>query len=137
MLLISKKHLYKSNQLFVIYIYIYVIPLKEAQSNSIWNLEKCTYGLCYNTMKTHLKASRSDPSLFYFINESIIGYIPIHVGDIIWAGTDLFDIDIIDKLSAKSKIGKENPVQFCLLGLDITSNNSTRIKLSQTVTSCN
>ena len=34
----------------------------------------------------------------------------IHVGDIIWAGTDLFNIDIIDKRSAKFKIGKENPI---------------------------
>ena len=83
-------------------------------------------------LSINLKVPRSDPSLFYFINESsIIRYIAIHVDDIIWTGTNLFNINVIDKLRAKFKIGKENTVPFRFLGLDITSKNSTRIMLSQ------
>ena len=75
---------------------------------------------------------KSDPSLFHFINEScIIGYIAIHVDDIIWAGTNFFNVNVIDKHRVKFKIGKENTVLFRFLSLDITSNNSTNIMLSQ------
>ena len=64
-------------------------------------------------LSINLKVSRSDPSLFYFINESsIIGYIAIHVDDIIWAGTNLFNINVIDKLRVKFKIAKESTVLF-------------------------
>ena len=60
----------------------------------------------------NLKVSRSDPSLFYYINESsIIGYVAIHFDDIIWAGTNFFNI-VIDKLRAKLKIGKKIQFRF-------------------------
>ena len=108
-------------------------------------------------MKTiNLKVLRSDPSLFHFITEfSIIGYIVIHVNDIIWAGYIAIHIDdiiwagyiaihiddiiwagvnvlnVIDKLRANFKIREENTVAFHFLDLDITSNDSTCIMLSQ------
>ena len=95
-------------------------------------------------MKTiNLKVLRSDPSLFHFITEfSIIGYIVIHVDDIIWAGYIAINIDdiiwagvnvlnVIDKLRANFKIREENTVAFHFLDLDITSNDSTCIMLSQ------
>lgn len=82
-------------------------------------------------MKTiNLKVLRSDPSLFHFITEfSIIGYIVIHVDDIIWAGANV--LNVIDKLRANFKIRKENTVAFHFLDLDITSNDSICIMLSQ------
>ena len=49
----------------------------------------------------------------------------------IWTGTNVFNINVIDKLRIKFKIGKENTVPFYFLCLDITSNNSTHIMLSQ------
>ena len=55
----------------------------------------------------NLKVSRSDPSLFYCINESsIIGYVAIHVDDIIWAGTNFLNI-VIDRLRAKFKLERK------------------------------
>ena len=49
----------------------------------------------------------------------------------IWTGTNVFNINVIDKLRIKFKIGKENTGPFYFLCLDITSNNSTHIMLSQ------
>ena len=73
----------------------------------------------YNTMKTfilsiNLKVWQLDQSLFYFINESsFIGYKAIQsYGDIIWAETDLFKVNMLISSEQNLKLEK-NTVQFC------------------------
>ena len=83
-------------------------------------------------LSINLKVSQSELSFFYFIyGSSITWYIASRVDDIIWAETNFFNSNVIDKLRAKFKIGKENTVPFRFLVLDFTSNNSIRIILSQ------
>ena len=130
MLLISKQRFYKGNQLFVIYMLFHQKKQKQIQYGNLKNAYKDLrmlpmFGI--NTMKTFIlsinpKVSQSDPSLFYFINESsIIGCKAIQsYGDIIWSETDLFNINILISSGQSLKLEK-NTIQFHLLGLDISS----------------
>ena len=76
--------------------------------------------------------SRSDPSLFYFVNENhVCGFIALHVDDITWAGNSNFEEAVINKLRTKFLIGEENDIPFRYLGLDISSTNPNELTLSQ------
>ena len=72
---------------------VFGMPPKEAETNNVWLLKKCVYGLgdisrkwC-NTVKsflisTGLKMSKGDPSIFYHYNDDVLqGLIVIFVND--------------------------------------------------------
>ena len=81
---------------------LYVLPPKEANTDKIWLLKKCTYGLVdasrpwYNIVKQVLlslgfKMLKADQSLFYCQNNNEQeGIITIHVDDFLSARNKVF-----------------------------------------------
>ena len=81
---------------------LYVLPPKEANTDKIWLLKKCAYGLVdasrpwYNTIKQVLlslgfKMLKADQSLFYCQNNNEQeGIITIHVDDFLSARNKVF-----------------------------------------------
>ena len=115
---------------------IYISPPKEANTNKIWLLKKCTYGLVdasrqwYNTVKQVLlqlgfKMSKAEPSLFYYKNNNELeGIVTIHVDDFLNAGSEYFFQEIILKIRQKFTMGKECNTAFRYLGLDLKESNN-------------
>ena len=70
-----------------------MLPLKEANTNNVWYLKKCPYGLVdasgkwYVNVKSvlislNLSMSKGNPSIFYHHkNDKLSGLIAIHVDD--------------------------------------------------------
>ena len=102
---------------------------KEANTDKIWLLKKCTCRLVdasrqwYNTVKQVLlslgfKMSKAGPSLFYCQNNELEGIITIHVDDLLSAGNEQFLKNTISKIHEKFTVGKECNTAFFYLGLN-------------------
>ena len=111
-----------------------MLPPKEANTNSVWHLKKCPYGLVdtsrkwYEKVKSvlislNLSMSKGDPSIFYYNkNDKLSGLIAIHVDDFLWSGDEFFSEHIIPQLSKICTIGKVSKNVFRYLGLDLRQN---------------
>ena len=112
---------------------VFMKPPKEANvPGKLWKLERCVYGLndasrnWYFRLKDELesfgcKCSKLDPGLFiYHSNSELCGIMMIHVDDILWAGVDKFEADVIDKVRATFNISSECKSAFRYLGLEVT-----------------
>ena len=120
-----------SQQLHVIDRELYILPPKEANTDKIWRLNKCPYGLADASRKWYIKVkgvlisldvkmSKADPSLFYYYhNNELQGIIAIHVDDFLWCGNDYFFRNVIEKIHNQFIIGKEFNTAFRYLGLDL------------------
>ena len=103
---------------------VFVMPPKEAETNNVWLLKKCAYGLGNTSCKWYtrvksfllsigLKMSKGDPSIFYYYNGNVLqGLIAIFVDDFLWSGTNDFETSYISKLRKNFVIGKENHSVF-------------------------
>ena len=121
---------------------VYVIPTKEANTSYFWKLKKCIYGLVdasrnwYDSLKSFLlsiglSTSKSDPSMFYYTENKIVGgFLTIHV-NILWSGSNNFEHKIITKLRNCFIIGKENSMPFQYLGLNLSENSMKNTFLDQ------
>ncbi|VDI51209.1 Hypothetical predicted protein [Mytilus galloprovincialis] len=89
---------------------VHLRPSKEANANGkLWLLEKCVYGLADASLKWYEKVkktlnecggieSKVDPAVFYWYNSNgLAGVLAVHVDDFLWAGTNLFETEIISK----------------------------------------
>ena len=110
---------------------IYLVPPKEANTDKVWKLRKCVYGLSdaslkwYNRVKMFmvkegLKVSIADPAVFYkYNNGSLEGFLAVHVDDFYWAGTKHFEKTVISRLRSTFKVGKEKSEDFTYVGLSV------------------
>ena len=108
----------------------------------IWKLKKCVYGLneaarmWYLSLSTELLAmgmekSRYDEAIFFWHNEGHLqGVMSAHVDDFFWAGTDLFESNVLAKLTSTFKISKESQNSFKYLGIQLNQ-ESQKISLDQ------
>ncbi|VDI65409.1 Hypothetical predicted protein [Mytilus galloprovincialis] len=123
---------------------VHLRPPKEANANGkLWLLEKCVYGLADASLKWYEKVkktlnecggteSKVDPAVFYWYNSNgLAGVLAVHVDDFLWAGTNLFETEIISKIREKFSVGKEASESFKYLGLGL-SHADDKIILSQT-----
>ena len=122
---------------------VYLHPPKEANANGkVWLLEKCVYGLADASLKWYEKVrktleecggteSKVDPAVFYWHDSNgLAGVLAVHVDDFLWAGTHLFEKEVISRIRDVFSVGKEASESFKYLGLGLSQTND-RIILSQ------
>ena len=103
---------------------LYIKPPNEAQTDKLWLLKKCPYGLAdagrhwYMRVKEELKKLGGkqmslDQSVFVWNKENcIIGIMVIHVDDFIFGGTDIFQDRVITGFREIFKIGREESSNY-------------------------
>ena len=107
-------------------------PPKEAGTvNKLWLLKKCVYGLndtsrnWYFSVWKHLllhgcRQTSADPGFFMWLYKDCLqGIFIMHVDDFLWAGTDLFEEQILNNVHLNFHCGKENDEAFQYIGLKI------------------
>jgi len=114
---------------------VIVKPPKEAQTDKLWLLQKCVYGLAdasrywYLKVKEELcklggKPSKYDQGIFYFCSgKQLIGIIILFVDDLLWAGVENFN-QTISKLKLIFQVGAEHKKCFKYIGINIDQNYS-------------
>ena len=114
---------------------IFLRPPKEANTNKIWHLLKCVYGLNDASRHWYLRLReeliklggtpcRLDQGIFmFFSNDNLIGIIIIFVDDLIHAGTTYFTTTIITQLKTTFLFGSEQQGIFKYIGINLTQIN--------------
>ena len=123
---------------------IYLKPPKEANAEGkLWKLKKAVYGLSDASRVWYLrvvdelknlgvKISKYDKALFIWKqNESVEGFMSVHVDDFFWCGSMDFEERVINKMKAIFKISKEDSVAFKYLGVHLNQSSNSMV-LSQT-----
>ena len=107
---------------------VYLKPPPEANTDKVWCLNKCVYGLQDAARKWYLKAtseilklgvqqSKYDDAMFYWHYKGTLqGIMTSHVDDFFWAGTKEFEKQVISKLKSKFQISSEQKNCFKALG---------------------
>ena len=121
---------------------LYMSAPKEAATQKLWRLRKCTYGLSdagrhwYIKVVTELKSlgatqPRLDQALFVWYNTvgDCDGIMAIHVDDFIYGGTSSFINNTVSHLRTLFKVGLEESGGMKYLGISI-SQHATGIQLS-------
>ena len=110
---------------------LFLIPPKIAQTDKLWKLQKCPYGLVdagrqwYIKIQQHLKELGGkplslDPGVFIWKDGgSLVGMVAFHVDDFIFGGTQCFHTNTIAGLKEKVQIGTEESTKMKFLGLHI------------------
>lgn len=123
---------------------VYLDPPKEANvpQGHIWKLSKCVYGLTdasrswdltlkEELMKSGAIASKYDQAIFtWHFGNKLQGIIAAHVDDFCFAGSEIFQSRVIDRLRHVFAVKTEETAEFQYIGLDIKKNNEN-IKLGQ------
>ena len=123
---------------------VYVVPPPEAnEEGNLWLLEKAAYGLIdgsrlfYLEMKKTLeslgmKALSGDAAFFTLHNDGhLIGFVCLHVDDLLMAGNNHFERIISNKLMKQFKFSKVEKGKFKYLGCEIEKTSSGDISLNQ------
>ena len=122
---------------------VFVKPPKEANTNKLWKLKKCVYGLAdaprqwYTKLKEELEKlgatrCKHDDGLFYVRHDNkLIGIMSCHVDDILWGGTPLFEESVISCICKVFKISKSDSKAFTHLGVDLNQNSDGSILINQ------
>lgn len=110
----------------------------------MWKLEKCIYGLndaarmWYFAVWQQLNSlgcqrSVIDYGIFYFIDENhgLTGIIQAHVDDFLWAGTETFEKNVIQKLCKKFTAGRTASLNFKYVGININQGDNKEIHIDQ------
>ena len=96
---------------------VYLCPQEEANTSSIWKLQKYVYDLadtsryCYLCVREEIarlgaKLSSVNPGIFYWQDDSgLTGILACYVDDIIWGGTEYFKTNFRDNLKSTFKFG--------------------------------
>jgi transposase InsO family protein/G:T-mismatch repair DNA endonuclease (very short patch repair protein) len=111
---------------------VYIIPpVEEYQRNILWKLNKVVYGLndasrnWYQTVlkemnKTGCQASVYDGALFYYkLANELAGMMVCHVDDFLDSGNEDFSQNVMNKITQKFKIGKEEDTAFRYVGVNV------------------
>ena len=119
---------------------IYLVPPKEAKTDSLWKLNRCVYGIndagkrWYNQFKHELvglgaSVSKLDQAVFFARNAGggLEGVMVVHVDDTLWAGTDRFETSVIRPLKEKFLVSSEEHNQMRYLGLTISETTAGAI----------
>ena len=121
---------------------IFLKPPVEANTNCLWKLKKCVYGLneaarmWYLRLSTELinlgmKKSKYDEAIFYWHRHGKLqGVLSAHVDDFFWAGTKMFKEEILEKLTKTFKISSESQDSFKYLGIQVKQDGN-KIILNQ------
>ena len=122
---------------------VYLKLPSEANTQMLWRLNKCVYGLGdasrafylkLDNELTQLKAQQStlDQGLyFYFENELLAGILVAHVDDILYGGNDSFLTIVIQPLSQALVFGTEHYRVFEYLGVELIQNSDFSISVNQ------
>lgn len=115
---------------------LYIQPPKEAQTNKLWKLLKCPYGISdagrhwYNRIVTELKKLNGsqlklDQAVFVWhdSNGMLCGIIGVHVDDFLYGGTHDFEQNVISKLRSIFQVGLEESSGLIYIGLQISQGN--------------
>ncbi|KAK4298165.1 hypothetical protein Pmani_029465 [Petrolisthes manimaculis] len=116
---------------------VYLIPPTEADcdSNVLWKLQKCVYGLndaarkWYLTVKTFMLKMgctqvKTDPAAFYWYDDGeLCGMFLMHVDDFLWGGTKRFENVVIAKIRSQFQVKEQNKDIFKYIGLSIVQND--------------
>ena len=117
--------------------------LKEVNTNNIWKLQKCVYGLAdasrywYLRVKEELiklgaNVSPVDPGLLYWKEHyKLVGIFPCHVDDMIWGSNENFKINVIDNLKNTFMFGSEETKAFTYLGIQLIQNDDFSLTINQ------
>ena len=110
---------------------IHLKPPKEAQcTGKLWKLKRCVYGLndasrfWYFRVREELsrlgcKHTKLDQSLFFYYTNKLEGILISHVDDFMYAGTQDFQVNVINNLKQTFKISKENDENFTYVGIEV------------------
>ena len=111
---------------------IFLKPPKEAQTKSLWRLNKCVYGLKDASRLWYLRIQELLVSKFGMVSivldegffvwkpeNELEGAICLHVDDFIWSGTERFRKLVIDGLTEVFMIKCQEEIAFRHLGLQI------------------
>ena len=121
---------------------IYIRPPFEAESDKLWKLNKCMYGLvdaprmwytelCNSLVELGMKVCTYNESFLYWHHKGeLCGIMAIHVDDLLNSGSDEFNQIVMQQLKAKYKISKEVDSEFLYTGLHIKQKGDC-IELSQ------
>ena len=110
---------------------IFVKPPKEANTDALWKLNVCVYGLneasrhWYERASNELiaagaKKSKFDEALYYYHSRGKShGLVGLHVDDFMYGGTKFHDEQIIDTFRDKIVIGNEEVTPFKYIGAHV------------------
>ena len=115
---------------------IFLTPPKEANTNKLWRLKKCVYGIndagkkWYNEIRRNLvqigfRISLLDQAVFFMNNDSqLSGLLVLHVDDTLWTGNKTFALNTIPLLKEKFLVSAEEHGSMRYLGTAVSSNES-------------
>ena len=97
---------------------VFLLPLKEANTNNLWHLKKCIYGLtdalrCWyfrvkeNLTKINGHICPADQGIFIWDHNELIRIITCFVDDIIWSGTQYFYKTVIENSELCSRLDQK------------------------------
>ena len=123
---------------------VYLDPPKEANvpPGYIWKLSKCVYGLTdasrswYLTLleellKSGAVVSKYDQAIFtWYFGNKLHDIIATHVNDFCFAGSEIFQTRVMDKLCRLFNIKSEEVAEFQYIVLNIKKNRDN-VKLEQ------
>ena len=110
---------------------VFIKPPPEANTDKLWQLKKCVYGLADAPRKWHMKLreeleksgatqSKYDEGLFFVRkNNQLIGVLSCHVDDILWGGTASFEKTIIGHICKVFLISNNDSQAFKHLGVHL------------------
>ena len=123
---------------------VYMSPPKEFKKEGvIWRLKKPVYGLAdsgrlwYQKIRKKLlelgcKILTGDEACFLYTKKGKLqGLLGIHVDDIVYAGTDEFENNIIQPLTQFFNISKSDADSFVFCGMKISQASDRSITVSQ------
>ena len=123
---------------------VYLDPPKEANVTPgyIWKLSKCVYGstdasrswyltLRVKLLKSGAVISKYDQAIFtWYFGNKLHGRIATHVDDFYFAGSEIFQTRVMDRLHCLFKIKSEEVAEFQYIGLNIKKNKEN-VQLEQ------
>jgi hypothetical protein len=123
---------------------VYVQPPPEiAMPGTVWKLKKGLYGLkeaarlWYDEILAELIRQGGhklvgDPACVVFhVNGTFIGFVIIHVDDIIIGGTPEFVLEMVLHIKARFRVSKDQVERFIYTGMAIRSDKAGRLFLNQ------
>ena len=111
---------------------LYMQPPKEANTDKLWLLKKCPYGLVdagrqwFIRVKEELKRlgakhMQQDQALFVWHDQNgISGVMVIHVDDFVYGGTEQFKSKVIGQFRKIFSIGSEQTTCMRYIGINVT-----------------
>ena len=123
---------------------IYICLPKEANTDQIWHLCKCIYGLAdaprhfYLHLRDELLAHGVSPSqldhglYFWFQHNQLCGILICHVDDILFGGNSNFLPSIVNPLGQVLQFGSSHSTAFQYIGIALKQHSDKHITINRT-----